>query len=66
MAITGTPAALASARTSPNRSGNGVQVQQRSSAREQFILARHVHWPDVADLAIADEVPPAPGNMPRS
>ena len=31
---------------------DGVQVQQRSGMRKQRVLARHVHWPDVADCLI--------------
>ena len=31
---------------------DGVQVQQRSGTREQRVLARHVHRPDVADRPI--------------
>lgn len=51
MAMTGTPAALASAKTRPNRSGI-VFRWSSARAREQFVLARNVHWSDIADLAI--------------
>ena len=52
MAITGTPAALASARTSPNRSGMVFRCSSARALREQLVLARHVHRPDVADRLI--------------
>ena len=52
MAITGTPAALASARTSPNRSGMVFRCSSARASREQRVLARHVHRPDVADRLI--------------
>ena len=59
MAITGTPAALASAKTRPNRSGMVFRWSSARARREQFVLARHVHWSDVANLAGPGMVPPA-------
>ena len=54
MAITGTPAALASARTSPNRSGMVFRCSRARAACEQFILARNANRPDIADVLIID------------
>ena len=52
MAITGTPAALASARTSPNRSGMVFRCSSARARANKLVLARHVHWTDVADRLV--------------
>src|SRR5712692_11387344 len=54
MAITGTPAALASARTSPNRSGMVFRwIKAQARANNSFFF-RYAHRPDIADFLIID------------
>src|SRR5947207_12993481 len=33
---------------------DGVQVQENSSPSKQFVLALHVHWPDIENIVIVE------------